>query len=47
MDTDFCITAASVMSEAVFLILEHSSLREVKQKKHEKKFRIIQTKLIA
>ena len=46
MDTDFCITAASVMSEAVFLILEHSSLREVKQKK-QKKFRIIQTKLIA
>ena len=35
-----------VRNKAVFLILEHSSLRGVKQKKHEKKHEILAFKLL-
>ena len=37
MDADFCIffSLCDVKNQVVFLILEYSSLRGVKQKKHE------------
>ena len=42
----YYFSLCDVRNEAVFLLLEHSSLRQVKQKKHEEKHEILAFKLL-